>query len=159
MFTKKQIKFWDDLIFPIYSKAEEPFREWVEHAIPKVRTNKFSSFPLSDITFSIINKHTVNPSRFAIGIFEPSYEDIKKFNKSVKALCRTRIRFLSYPYLIGLGEDLLANEYKVYIYKRTHGQVIIIAYTYKDGHLIEKKKYYPFSKGYLGYGERFVRCL
>lgn len=161
-YTIRQIEFWDNRVYPIYSRAKAAFRDWVDHAVSRTRTNKVKSFPLSDITFSILDrKGGVNASRFAIGVFNPKIEDYELFNSVAAYLTRKKL-FVepdSSIALLGIGEDIKAGEDKFYIYIKNpwNKKITIMAYTFKDGRLVEKKVYKPIKKGYEGKGSRGTR--
>ena len=162
MLTIEQIKFWDNHIYPIYTRAKSAFRDWIDYVAPKTRTNKLKSLPVSDITFSILDgRDTVNASRFAIGTFYPTIEDYELFNSIARYLTR-RSLFIEPDksiLLLGIGEDLQAKEDKFYIYIRNpwNKKITIVARTYKDGKLVERKIYQPIKKGFKGTGKRGIR--
>jgi len=144
MSTYEQVEFWDSRVFPIYSRAKKCIRDWIDHALPKVKTNRIKKYPVSDITFSILDRegHT-NPSRFAVGLFRPRIEDYEMFNDISFILTKRRL-FVEPSdsiYLLGIGEDIKAGEDKFYIYTRNpwNGKIYINAYTFRDGDLVEKK--------------------
>ncbi len=162
MDTYKQIEFWDFRVFPIYSRAKKCVRDWIDHALPKVKTNRLKKYPVSDITFSILDRgDQVNPSRFAIGIFNPKIEDYEMFNDVSVILTRRRL-FVEPSEsicLLGIGEDIKAGEDKFYIYTKNPWtkKIYITAYTFRDGELVERKFYKPISRGYEGTGSRGSR--
>ena len=127
--------------------------DWTNYCIPRVTTNKFEGYPLSDITFSILSKgRIVNPSRFAIGIFNPNRKDINKFKNTVYELTGVNLKLRQEPLLVGIGVDGIFNEDKIYIYN--YDEPIINAYTFTNKRFIESKHYNSKSFGVMGYGSR-----
>ncbi len=159
--TEEQINFWDRRIYPIYSRAKKLFRLWIDHSIPKVRTNKIKHYAVSDITFSIQDKQGTNASRFAIGIFNPKIEDYELFNEIARIFTKGRlfIEPRSNIFLLGIGEDIRAREDKFYVYYKNpwNKNITIRGYTFKDGHLVETKLYTPVKRGFQGRGLRGPR--
>ena len=157
--TAAQIEFWENRVYPIYSRANKFFRAWIDHTIPKVRTNKIPHYPLSDITFSILDKKgNVNASRFAIGVLKPDIEDYELFNEVAAILTKRKLFVEPDSKIIGLGigEDLQAGEDKFYVafHNPWTKKVKIVGWTFKHGNLIEVKRYSPVKRGFLGVGER-----
>ncbi len=144
---KEQLMFWENRIFPIYSRAPKGFKLWVDNILLSKIGKKASHI------FSISDYGSVpNASRYYLGYKNPPLLVYEAFNESAQILTKNKL-FVDYDpniSFLSIGVNIINDTVKFYITRREKNKPAYIeVYEYKNGNMIRKAKYTLTEKNKL----------